>query len=64
MTEYVKCVECKGDVPWYYAWVIHPTIQMHPMCAIDRWDEEGAGSIGPAIRKAYEERNVDIISKK
>ena len=63
MTACVECKECKGDVPWYYAWVWHPTIAMHPGCAKDRWDEEGGGAIGPDIRKAYDELSMKENSK-
>lgn len=55
MTAYVKCEECGGAVPWYYAWVWIPTTAMHPGCAQARWDEEGAGAAGPAIRAAVQE---------
>lgn len=55
MTAYVDCKECHTKVPWYYAWVWHPTIAMHPGCARDRWDEEGGGAIGPALRTAIAE---------
>lgn len=55
MTAYVECKECGGAVPWYYAWIWHPTIQMHPGCAQNRWDDEGAGAIGPALRSALHE---------
>ncbi len=43
MTAYVKCTECGGDVPWYYAWLYGP-VAMHPGCAVDRIDEEGCGT--------------------
>lgn len=43
MTAYIKCVECNGGVPHYYAWLYGPDA-MHPGCAIDRIDEEGCGA--------------------
>ena len=52
MTAYVTCDCCGGSVPWYYAWIWHPVLTMHPGCAQRRWDEEGAGAMGPALRDA------------
>jgi hypothetical protein len=42
MTAYIRCTECGGGVPHYYAWLFGPDA-MHPGCASDRKDEEGAG---------------------
>lgn len=65
MTAYVKCAECGGEVPWYYAWVWHPTIAMHPGCALERWDAEGSGAMGPAIRDAIAtDRDLRVLSAK
>jgi len=44
MTAYVTCKECDSEVPWYYAWLFGPTA-MHPGCARERIDEEGAGPV-------------------
>lgn len=55
MTAYVRCEECGGDVPWYYAW-LWSSIAMHPGCARERWDDEGSGAMGPAIRAANADR--------
>lgn len=63
MTEYIQCTECKTDVPWYYAWIWHPTIAMHPGCAQDRWDAEGCAAAGPDIRKYYEDLYEKAQSK-
>ncbi len=63
MTAYVECEECGGSVPWYYAWVWHPAIAMHPGCALDRWDEEGAGALGPVLREAYEKVTKEEVLK-
>ena len=60
MTAYVTCKECGYDVPWYYAWVWHPTIAMHPGCAKDRWDEEGMGAIGPVLRDTLSKYSSEV----
>lgn len=49
MTAYVECLECGYGVPWYYAF-LNGNDPMHPGCAMDRVDEEGAGNVATAIR--------------
>lgn len=64
MTAYLTCKECGGGVPWYYALVWHPTIEMHPGCAATRWDEEGAGALGPVLRWALWDDYNEKVKKR